>query len=488
MVNRRLSKSKYLAGLHCSKRLWLNTHHRELAKPSSAFQQHLFEQGIQVGEFARTLFPNGVLIEANHRNLKQALILTQEALDQGATTIFEATFVFDDIYVLVDILNQVENESWELIEVKASTRTKGEHFHDLAIQRYVLQKSGMKMGSTQVMLINNQCVFPDLSEFLKTEDVSEKVNELMPHIDSNIQALRNIMSYPNEPNVAIGDHCKNPYPCPFKDHCWAEVNGRSLVFDIPRLHFEKKEQLRENGIIFLDDLPDDFSLTEKQQDHVDMVRNGGTRIDSEAISQALDKLEYPLHFFDFETYGSAIPIFEGMRPYQQFPFQYSCHRLDSDGTLHHEEYLHTVYSDPRKPLLDALCQCLEKPGTIVAYGAAFEKNILNQLAEAFPDDGDVLHSLIDRVWDQLNIFKDHYKDAAFGKSTSLKSVLPILVPSLDYGTLSVQKGDQAQSVWYQMVQLPPCDEKQDMIHGLSEYCKMDTLAMVEIHNVLKTRI
>ncbi len=484
-MSKYLSKSKYLAGLHCTKRLWLDVHHRELAAPSSAFQQHLFEQGIQVGEFARTLFPDGVLIKADHRKLKQAVIQTQEALDQGTTTLFEATFTHDDIYVLADILIQQADGSWELREVKASTRTKEEHFHDLAIQRHVLQQSGMQMGSTQVMLINNQCVFPDLSDFFNTEDVSHKVNELMPHIDSNIQALRNIMSYPSEPQVAIGDHCKNPYPCPFKDHCWANVNGRSLVFDIPRLHHEKKSQLRENGIIFLDDLPDDFPLTEKQQDHVDMARNGGTRIDDEAISKALDALEYPLHFFDFETYGSAIPIFEGMRPYQQFPFQYSCHRLDADGTLHHEEYLHTVYSDPRKALVDALCQCLEKPGTIVAYGAAFEKNILNQLAEAFPDDADVLHSLVERVWDQLNIFKNHYKDAAFGKSTSLKSVLPILVPDLDYGTLSVQKGDQAQSVWYQMIQLPPSDQKQEMIDGLSEYCKMDTYAMVKIHDVLQ---
>lgn len=480
-----LSKSKYLSGLHCTKRLWLEVHEPQLAARPSAFQKHLFKQGIEVGKFARTQFPDGVLINADHRNLQQAVEQTQVALNDGITTLFEATFAFEDIYVLVDVLTKNERSTWDLIEVKSSTRIKEEHLHDLAIQRFVLERSGLIMGRTQVMLVNNQCVFPNLEDFFNTEDVSERVSELMPHIDSNVQALRNIISNRNAPDVAISDHCKNPYPCPFKDHCWADVDGQPLVFDIPRLHYDKKEQLREQNIIFLEDLPDDFPLTEKQQAHVDMTLDGGTNINHERISQTLDELEYPLHFFDFETYGSAIPIFEGMRPYQQFPFQFSCHQLEADGTLTHREYLHTELSDPRPALVEALCNCLNQSGTIIAYGAAFEKNILMQLAELFPEHADMLHGFTERLWDQLNIFNKHYKDAAFGKSTSLKSVLPILVPDLDYGTLSVQKGDEAQSVWYQMIQLPPGPEKQAMIEGLSEYCKMDTLAMVRIHQVLQ---
>ena len=173
-----------------------------------------------------------------------------------------------------------------------------------------------------------------------------------------------------------------------------------------------------------------------------------------------------------------------MRPYQQFPFQYSCHVLQSDGTVTHHEYLHTDASDPRKPLLESLLNHISTCGSVVVYSAGFERRVLKDLRLYFPEHASLLKSIIKRLWDQLDIFKNHHKHPDFHGSNSLKNVLPVLVPSLRHEDLDVQEGTEAQAVWNLMLESENVHEKMDMIKNLREYCKLDTLATLEIHKVL----
>ncbi len=486
-----LTKSKYLSGLQCHKRLWNEVRHPDRVAGTSISQQRRFDQSNEVGILARDYFPEGVLIDAITPLV--AVKQTEEAIKRGDSCIFEASFTFNDVLVKCDIL-QKDSNSWKIIEVKASTVNqtvkasiinKVEYLHDLAIQKYVLTGYGLSISETQLMLINSkECFYPDLSNLFTIEDATAQVNQLMDDVPRNVEIFKTTLNGNDEPQVLIGEKCEKPYPCPFKkEHCWKDVPKRS-IFTIPNLR-GKKDELVEKGIISLKDVPNDYSLSEKQRTYVRCVQTGQPEIDITAIKSLLSDLEYPIHFLDFESDNPAIPKFNGLRPYQQFPFQYSCHVLELDGTVTHHEYLHTDTSDPRKNLLESLLNHVSAEGSVVVYSASFEKKRLEDLAAHFPEHTLALQSIIDRLWDQLVIFQKHYMHPDFYGSYSLKDVLPVLVPSLCHENLDVvQDGQEAQTIWDQMIRTTNETEKSKMIEHLKAYCKLDTLAMLEIHKVL----
>ena len=477
-----LTKSKYLHGLQCHKRLWYEKNHPERALSLTRAEHRRFRQGREVGERARTLFRGGRLISA--RSLAESAEQTQIAIRDGVSCIFEVTFIFDNTWVRCDIL-QKDGDSWNLIEVKMSTSVKEEYLPDLAVQKHVLTACGIPISKVQLMYINNECTYPGLSDLFITEEATERVDSLMGSIPSDIEAFKAILDAGNEPDVKIGKRCDDPYPCPFKAHCWEAVPEQS-IFTIPRLSWKKKDALIESDIFELSELPEDLSLTDNQQAYVDSVLRGQPQIDTEAIEARLSDLEYPIHFFDFETDNPPVPKFQGLRPYQQFPFQYSCHIWQSDGTVTHHEYLHPDTTDPRLPLVESLLDTVSDKGSVVVYSASFENQRLEDLAEFLPQYAKPLRSIQSRLWDQLEIFRNYYKHPGFKGSNSLKSVLPVLVPSLRYGALDVQDGREAQAVWQLMLDSNSEREREEMIRNLKAYCKLDTQAMVEIHRVLLT--
>ena len=474
-----LTKSKYLSGLQCHKRLWYEKNHPERAESLSKAQHRTFRQGKEVGERARDLFPKGILISAKSPAISAKQ--TKIAIRDGASCIFEASFIFEDTWVRCDIL-QKDGNSWNLIEVKMSTSVKEEYLPDLAVQKYVLTACGISISKTQLMYVNNGCTYPDLSDLFISEDVTDRVDPLMDSVSSDIEAFKAILDAGNEPDVTIGKRCDDPYPCPFKEHCWEAVPEQS-IFTIPRLSWKKKDALIESDIFELSELPEDLSLTDNQQAYVDSVLRGQPEIDTEAIKARLSDLEYPIHFLDFETDNPPIPKFQGLRPYQQFPFQYSCHIWQSDGTVTHHEDLHTDTTDPRLPLVESLLDAISDKGSVVVY-TTYESRVLNSLADFFPEHADRLRSIQDRLWDQAEIFSKHYKHPGFEGRYSLKYVQPVLVPSLGYDELDVQDGREAQAVWCLMLDSKSEKKKEAMIRDLKAYCTLDTRAMVEIHKVL----
>ena len=491
----KLTKSKYLSGLQCHKRLWYEKNYSGRAANISRSQQRKFEQSKEVGTLARDYFPEGVLI--NTIDPLISIEQTEAAIARGDTCIFEASFMFNDILVKCDIL-QKDGNSWSIVEVKASTKVKEEHLSDLAIQKYVLTGHGLFISKTQLMLINSKtCVYPDLSNLFAIEDVTDQVDFLMDDVDSNVEKFKTVLDGDVEPNILIGEQCEKPYTCPFKEYCWQSVPEKS-IFTISRLGWNKKDDLIRKGIFDIKDVPVDYPLSQKQRAYVNSVIDKQAEIDDVAIKRLISNLEYPIHFLDFETDNPAIPRFDGLRPYQQFPFQYSCHLLHSDGTVEHYEYLHTDTTDPRLPLVESLLTHVAPHGSIVVYNATFEKAVLKDLALSFPEYASTFEAMIDRLWDQLDIFRNHYTHPDFCGSNSLKNVFPVLVPSLRHENLGVHDEDldvhdedldvrdglEAQAVWNLMLNATDETEKGKMIERLRAYCELDTLATLEIHKVL----
>jgi hypothetical protein len=476
-----LTKSKYLSGLQCVKRLWIEEHAPELLGAPGSLPSQLFLQGTEVGQLARTRFPNGKLIPGLGRG---ALAATQAALEMGETCLFEGAFLHDNVFVRCDVVQQRPDGTWLLIEVKSTTQVKAHHLHDLAVQKWVLEGQGMRVGAVKLMHINNRtCVHPHLDTLFVTVDVTRAVGRLMRRVEKNVIALQRMLRQASAPEVGIGPHCFMPFACPARQHCWQHVPPHS-VFTIPRLSPRKLMALLKMGILRVDEIPPTFPLSPSQRAYIGRVVRGQPEIHFERIAQRLATLQYPIYFLDFETYAYAVPRFGGMRPYQQLPFQYSLHILEADGTLRHCDYLHTTDDDPRPMLAQRLAEEIGPEGSVVVYNARFERGVLVDLMRALPQHQPALRSITARLWDQLDIFREDYLHPAFEGSNSIKKVLPVFAPELSYDDLKVKRGDQAQTVWQMLLQTRNTARRAELISELRAYCERDTLAMWAIQDAL----
>ncbi|WP_448381035.1 DUF2779 domain-containing protein [Gloeomargarita sp.] len=479
-----LTKSRYMKGVQCPKYLWLDVHAPEKASPPSENQKTQWQQGTEVGILGRKYFPDGVLVSGFSNQKCQEK--TMDLLTQGVECLFEATFAWEGILVKADVLRKIAANAWELIEIKSSTKVKEEYLEDLAIQWYVIQMNGISLGKASVMHINSQdCFYPDLSNLFIQADVTDQVQSIVAQMPQRLEQFQAWLNQATELEYPIGDHCHQPYPCPFKDYCWQNVPEIS-IFQIPYLDKKKKAALIAENTFHLEHLSRDFisTLSPNQQRFLDCYLKQEIYIDHAAIRELLDQLVYPLYFFDFEATNPAIPRFHGMRPYQRIPFQFSCHILTEDGELSHCEYLHTNREDPRLPLVEALVQAIGHKGSVIVYNQGYEKSVLRELAEFMPQFAPQLNSIVDRLWDQMVIFQHHYQHPAFLGSTSLKKVLPVLIPHLSYQELAISQGDMAKNRWEMAINSDDLVTQAQTWQELRAYCHQDTLAMVELHRYL----
>ena len=479
----RLSKSKYLAAFQCRKRLWLEIHDKNKATPIDKVQEAIFNQGHLVGDLATECYPNGIEITSDYLDIPKGITITKEVLKKNPPSLFEGFFQYNNVLVRPDIMVNNNDGSWDFIEVKSSTKLKPENIRDVAIQTYVLIGSGMKIRNSYLMHINRECEFPNLDNLFELEDLTDKIVPFVEEMENSLDNLRSMLDEKKEPEISIGSHCTSPYNCSFKEYCWKGVPEYS-IFNIPGMYLSKKEELYKKKLISIQDVGSNYELKNKQKEFFDSYIAQKPIINKKAIAEELDNLEYPLYFIDFETFGPAVPQFQNLHPYEQYPFQYSCHIMDKNHNVSHKEYLHTDMQDPRLPLAQSLIKTLKKKGTIIAFNANFEKGVIKKLAKQFPQHENELMNINERFWDQLVVFRKHYMDYRFKGSNGLKSILPVIVPGMDYSHLDVNDGSKAQVTWSNMIALSDSPEKEKLISQLLEYCKLDTLAMVEIHKKL----
>lgn len=486
----RLSKSKYLSGLQCLKRLYLEIHHPALASPPDASTQAILDMGTDVGEWARRRFDGGRLVEAGYRQTEAALTQTAALMaDPTVPAIFEAAIQADGVLIRVDILErlhlgQSDQPTWRLIEVKSSTKVKDVHLDDLSLQRHVLAQAGIEIAGCALMRINTGYVYTggdvDLTQLFAIDDVSSLVAERQGKVKERLATMKSILSIPSIPIVEPDDHCQVPYECLFWDHCTKDKPPR-WIFHLPG---SKKlaTDLAAKGIVTIDEIPPHAHLSivqRKVKDNIEWV--------SERLAAELRTVAFPVHHLDFETFNPAIPRYPGTRPYQSIPIQWSNHIEQVDGTILHHEFLHGEMSDPRGFLAKALLESLSDEGSICVY-SLYEKSVIEQLAEALPELRSELRGLIKRIWDLHPIVKDHYYHPKFGGSFSLKEVLPAVVPSLRYDDLAIKEGGQAAAEYRRMVFIETdWVERASIRESLLRYCGRDTLAMVELRRVLREK-
>jgi len=475
-----LSKSLYTRGLQCRKSLYLDRHRPELRAAPSSELEALWKSGHEVGDFAQMLFPGGVIVPFDGMTRDEQLAKTREEIDRGTKAIYEAAFSYNGVFVKADII--VRNRGyWDLYEVKSATSVKEHYWDDVAVQYYVLSGCGLPVHKAYLVHINNSYVregdiVPE--ELFVTQDITGVVKEKQASIPEELAGMR-AMLLGEMPEIDIGPHCEDPYECDFMSFCWEHVPGNS-VFSLRGRGIDRWELYRQ-GVVKLEDVPLD-SLNLMQRMQVEYFLDRKSHVDPAKIREFLKKVRYPACFLDFETFGSAIPLFDGTRPYQQVPFQYSLHRIDAEGEAEkHFEYLAYPGSDPRQEIAEKLAGEIPEGARVFVYNMAFEKRVLRELGESIPKLRKALNAVSEGMVDLMEPFKrrDIYHWRMNG-SYSLKSVLPVLVPEMKYEELEIRDGAMASEAYFAMEEITDPAELSRLRAALLAYCRQDTLGLVRL--------
>ncbi len=243
----------------------------------------------------------------------------------------------------------------------------------------------------------------------------------------------------------------------------------------------------DRGILKVKDIPDDFSLSEKQAIQVACEKSRRPHIRREKIAEFLDSLAYPLCFLDFETYMIAVPPFDEMCPYEQVPFQYSLHVVVSPGArVEHFSYLSDGSTDSRPEVLTTLKSRLGRKGSIIAYNAPFEIRVLDTCAGHFPEYQKWIESIKPRLIDLLVPFRNfHYYHPDQEGSSSLKAVLPALT-GRSYEGLEIADGHAAALRFREMAfGNVHATTRRSIRKALETYCRQDAEGMIDIVKALQ---
>jgi hypothetical protein len=483
-----ISKSKFIAGVQCLKRLYLQVHAPDLTGDLDDSDNARFKQGLEVGLLARKAFLGGVLVEPGFLGRGSALARTTSLIGyEPVPAIFEGTFRSDGVLVRADILERQPGGRWLLIEVKSSVEPKEHYVYDLAIKRHVLAGCGLDISSAAIMRLNLEYIYDDrqydLSNLFTIADSAEEVRAI--DVPALLKEQRTVLAESAAPDIQPGAQCTAPHECEFFSRCNTPKPEGHVSF-LPNLRRKKLQALMEGGFHSIKDIPDDFLLTEIQRRNCEAIQTGRTWV-SEALQDELAGLNFPLYFMDFESLNPAIPCFEGTWPYHQIPFQWSVHRrLEPGSALDHFEFLATDSGDPRRNFIRSLCGTLGQHGHIIVYNASFESRRLSQLADWLPEFRDRIEAIVARLWDLLPVVRNNLYHPDFHGSFSLKSVLPALVPDLTYEGVAVANGTDAGIAWEKLVRgnLPDA-EKEHLKAALLAYCETDTLAMVRVLDELQ---
>jgi hypothetical protein len=488
-----ISKTDYLLWRECPKNAWLRIHRPELYHSAeiTEFERSIIEAGIEVEKTARGLFPEGLLVTGS---VAEAGRTTLELLSSTPRTLFEPAFEREQLIAIVDVLRRDHATGGNTVfEIKSSTNVKEEHAYDLAFQVVLLQQLGIRVERAFVVHLNSKYIRQsddlDLQQLFVMVDMTDKIGQISEDVKREMQESRQFLLNEIEP--------KGPCSCIYKGrsrHCSTfDYSNPEVpkygIHDISRIGSSPKmlKELMDAGTLELGDLPSNFKLTANQRAQLRAYRTGETTIDKAAISKELGSLCYPLHFIDYETFASPIPLFPNYSPYDQIPLQYSLHIVGSPGEEPvHRDFLHIGSCDPSASFVDSLRRHIAPFGAIIVWNQGFESHVNDEIARRLPDARDYLFDFNDRLFDLMDIFSRQYfvhKDL-YGK-TSIKKVLPVLAPHLSYSSLPIHDGATASLVWMKLMSGQLGSAQTAIFLGqLQEYCALDSYGMYAIWQAL----
>ena len=492
------SKSDYTKGHQCPKILWMDAHMRD-KRDDSLIDRARLEEGRKVGDLAKDYFGDFVEIKQNFRFDEMATKTAGLMADAARTaqaggkapSICEATFKHGVMVCMADIVRMRDEKTVDLVEVKSSTKVKEYHVRDLAYQTAVIEKCGFEVATASIMHINPDYVLDgelDLQAFFVVEDMTEEAKALALDVECAVAELVSCKDAEAEPEAEIGARCNSPFACGYQTWCWRHVASAD-VFNLAGIGRTKALELSGEGFASFAEALGGMKLTALQRAQAAAETGGGDTVDAERLAGFLEGIAYPVYHLDFETVQPIVPRYQGTKPWQQVPTQFSVHKVEACGAApEHVEFLAEHDGDPRRALAEALCAAIPAGACVTAYNMGFEKGRIRELAGRFPDLAGHLMSIHDGIVDLMAPFRNGwvYLKAMQG-SYSIKKVLPALCPDdpdLDYTALEgVHNGTEAMAAFEQLGRME-AEERREAREQLLRYCELDTLAMVKVHERL----
>jgi hypothetical protein len=491
----KLSKTNFLIYRECAHNAWLKVHRPEVynAVPLSEFDKQIIETGNEVDVLARSLFPGGRLLERGDAEGTKTLVT------QKCPILYQPYFETDRYVTACDIL--VWNgtaAAYDLFEVKSSSsndKSKARtelYAHDIAFQAEVVRANGVPLCGLHLVRLNSEYRRGDsldVRALFTIEDYSQSAAEIREQVAVEMEQAFDVLAS----DVPLPAPCKciekgRSAHCSTFSHSNPEVPEYS-IHDITRIGTSKTKlgELLKRGILRIEDVPEDFALSESQRNQVEVAKANRPMIDKAAIGDFLRHMSYPISFIDYETFPASVPRYAGYRPFDQIPFQFSLDIVAHEGApVRHFEFLHTKAECPDGPFIAALKTALPPKGSIVVWNATFEGGINDLLAGRNPEVREFFAALEPRIVDLMDVFSlQAYVDPGFKGRTSIKAILPVLVPQLSYENLAIREGATAGARWNDIVTgAVTAKEAEDIRPELLAYCGLDSKAMVEIWRVL----
>ncbi len=470
-----------MAWRQCPKRLWLEVNRPELVVYPPATQRR-FAQGHEVGEVARALHPGGVLIEPP--TLGRALRDTARLLGRrGDLTLFEATFSHGGVLVRADLLFR-EGGVARMVEVKSATEVKPYHIDDIAVQTWVARGAGVPLERVALACVDRAFVYGgdgDYNGLFRETDVTAEVDELVAQVPDWIAACAAVLAG-EMPEQGLWGGCTNPFACPLIPFC-SQGLPEYPVSLLPRGRVVA-DQLVAAGYDDLRLVPEHWAFSDLHRRVWQATRTGRPDFDPQAAAH-LAALPYPRFYLDFETIQFPVPVWADTHPWEQLPFQWSCHVERVPGEIEHREFIDTSGDAPMRACADTLIAALGDEGPVFVY-SGFEKGVLAGLAERYFSLGAPLAAIESRLVDLLPVTRAAWYHPAMKGSWSIKDVLPTVAPELDYADLGeVHDGIAAQAAFAEAIHPDtPAERADELAHGLLAYCAQDTLALVRLRRFL----
>lgn len=421
-----LSKSTFIKGLQCRKALYLYKNRYFLRDPLSPEQRAKFIRGTQVGIFARELFPGGAdASPKTHFQMARSVEKTKELIDGGVTdVIYEAAFSFDDVVVALDILYR-ENGKWKGVEVKSSKAISETYHWDAALQYYVISGSGLELDDFFIAYIDRDFVKEgkiDPWKLFRLESRLEDVKLKYDNVGGLISELKQTIALKSSPDIPIGTHCNNPYPCEFIGHCWKKVPAGSVFLLEGIDEGQMFEWYNKKGIKTIDDLPKSVSQKPEHEKQIESIRNNKPVFDKSRLADYFPQSDKKQLILETFTFAPAIPLFDGTRPYEILPFGLGWTDLKT------RENGFVILNPGKNPINETgelFLKKTESYDVIWVFNSTLEKALIDLYARILPERKDALMVLKSELLDLRQPLDDDF--VVFPSIEKLKNTEDILI-------------------------------------------------------------
>lgn len=484
------SKTAFLKYDQCPKAFFLYKKFPYLRDPIAKEKQFTFNRGHEVGHFAQKLFPGGTDVSLLTKSAQEAAILTSELIQQNTTTIYEATFIYNGVLIMADILH-FDGTSWNAYEVKSSLKISEVYVKDACLQYYVLLNSLPRFRDLFLVTLNGDYVLEEeinLQLLFKKRNIKTEGEKNLQFFEHKISEIKLLLEKNIFPDVKIGKHCFSPYTCDFFGTCWKNTINEKSVFNIGKLDKEMLFNWYYSGHDTVDKIPFDTGIKPHVKIQIESIKTNQAYVNKNEIKKVINNISRDCCFLDMEVWSPAIPKFKGHKPFEQLPFLFSlCYREDAAPSYQYfiiPEGTNDIYS-----FAGELIKATKKFPSVVVFDRNLEFQVLAKIENLFPEFAEEIKKLRDKVVDLADLVQNfHFYHPVFKGNFSLKAVSELLDETADYNKLEVQSGIVAMYKYEGLLNETNPIIKEDIKQQLIDYCNLDTLTCLKFYDYLREKI